>query len=72
MPEILTQSAVFVYLINYYLPYLLSAAAFGFDLNILEELDEMAHDVAHRTARLHRFNPTKYHVLVEKGLRVAL
>jgi len=37
-------------------------------MDVLEELDETEKDVAHRAARLYRFDKTKYDALVEKGL----
>ena len=36
-------------------------------MGILEELDEIETDVAHRAARLYRFNEEKYHKMVKKG-----
>ncbi len=36
-------------------------------MGILEELDEVEQDVAHRAARLYRFDPDKYARLVEAG-----
>jgi 8-oxo-dGTP diphosphatase len=37
------------------------------NMGILEELDEIETDVAHRAARLYRFNEQKYHKMVKKG-----
>lgn len=36
-------------------------------MNLLDELDEVQRDVAHRAARLYRFNPGKYRRLVREG-----
>ena len=44
------------------------ALAMGF----LEETDEIEQDVAHRAARLYRFNETKYRKLVKQGFLFSL
>jgi len=36
-------------------------------MNFLEEMDEIEQDVAHRAARLYRFNESKYRRLVKQG-----
>ncbi len=36
-------------------------------MGFLEETDEIEQDVAHRAARLYRFNETKYRKLVKQG-----
>ena len=36
-------------------------------LDMLEELDEVEQDVAHRAARLYRFNEAKYVKATEQG-----
>lgn len=41
-------------------------------LGILEETDEIQADVAHRAARLHRFDKKRYSDLVEKGINFEL
>jgi 8-oxo-dGTP diphosphatase len=41
-------------------------------LDVLEELDEYQKDVAHRAARLYRFNEKKYKALARQGLQFEL
>ena len=37
-------------------------------MDVLEELDEVESDVAHRAARLYRFNPKRYRAMVKRGI----
>ena len=37
-------------------------------LNVLQELDEVETDVAHRAARLYRFNQKRYREMVKQGV----
>ncbi|QDV44471.1 Bifunctional NMN adenylyltransferase/Nudix hydrolase [Stieleria neptunia] len=37
-------------------------------MEVLEELDEVEADVAHRAARLYRFNPKRYREMVKRGV----
>lgn len=41
-------------------------------MKVLEELDEIEKDVAHRAARLYRFDKTKYEDLIKKGFHFDL
>jgi 8-oxo-dGTP diphosphatase len=41
-------------------------------LGILEELDEVEQDVAHRAARLHRFDERKYNKLKKQGFQLEI
>jgi 8-oxo-dGTP diphosphatase len=41
-------------------------------LGILHELDEVERDVAHRAARLYRFDPRKYQKLMQQGLQLEI
>jgi 8-oxo-dGTP diphosphatase len=41
-------------------------------LGILEELDEVEQDVAHRAARLYRFDERKYHKLKRQGFQLEI
>lgn len=41
-------------------------------LGILEETDEIQQDVAHRAARLYRFDKKRYHALVKEGFNFEL
>jgi 8-oxo-dGTP diphosphatase len=41
-------------------------------LGLLEELDEVEPDVAHRAARLYRFDQRRYHQLITRGLNFEL
>lgn len=41
-------------------------------LGILEETDEIQQDVAHRAARLYRFDKKRYHALLKEGIHFEL
>ena len=41
-------------------------------MELLQELDEIEQDVAHRAARLYRFDPKRYQRLTRKGFNFEL